>query len=82
MFKASFPVILWHGMGDNCCHSFSMGAVEQMIKKHAPGVKYIKSLMIGDSPKQDTKNGFLLPVNDQLEMVSFKVFNRKCMFYF
>lgn len=67
--QASLPVVLWHGMGDNCCHSFSMGAVEKMIQKHAPGVNYIKSLMIGDSPTQDTTNGFLLPVNDQLEMV-------------
>ena len=82
MFKASLPVVLWHGMGDNCCHSFSMGVVEERIRKHAPGVNYIKSLMIGDSPTQDTTNGFLLPVNDQLELVSFKVFNRKYMFYF
>ena len=69
-------------MGDNCCHSFSMGAVEKMIQKHAPGVNYIKSLMIGDSPTQDTTNGFLLPVNDQLEMVIFKVFYKKYIFVF
>ena len=33
----STPIVIWHGMGDNCCHSFSMGAVEKMIEKHAPG---------------------------------------------
>ena len=66
-------------MGGNC---HGMGVVEERIRKHAPGVKYIKSLMIGDSPAQDTTNGFLLPVNDQLEMVSFKIFNRKYIFVF
>ena len=55
-------------MGDNCCHSFSMGAFEKLIEKHVPGVNYIKSLMIGSSPTADTTNGFLMPVNDQIDM--------------
>ena len=55
-------------MGDNCCHSFSMGAFEKVIRKHVPGVNYIKSLMIGSSPTADTTNGFLMPVNEQIDL--------------
>ena len=45
-----------------------MGAFEKLIEKHVPGVNYIKSLMIGSSPTADTTNGFLMPVNDQIDM--------------
>ena len=45
-----------------------MGAFEKLIEKHVPGVSYIKSLMIGSSPTADTTNGFLMPVNEQIEM--------------
>ena len=65
---STLPVVLWHGMGDNCCNSFSMGAIEKMIEKYKPDIGYIKSLMLGSSPADDTKNGFLLPVNQQIEM--------------
>jgi palmitoyl-protein thioesterase len=27
------PTVLWHGMGDTCCYSFSMGAVKNAIEK-------------------------------------------------
>jgi len=26
------------GMGDNCCHSFSMGRIKQILEEHIPGV--------------------------------------------
>lgn len=62
------PVVLWHGMGDNCCHSFSMGAVSKMIREKVETVNYVKSLMIGDSETSDTSNGFLMPVFQQVEL--------------
>ena len=32
------PIVMWHGMGDNCCHSFSMGAIKKVCKYK---IKYI-----------------------------------------
>jgi len=65
---ASTPIVLWHGMGDNCCHEFSMGAIEKMIMRVVPSTHYLKSLMIGDSPAGDTTNGFLMPVPEQIQL--------------
>lgn len=65
---AGTPIVLWHGMGDNCCHEFSMGAIEKMIMRVVPSTHYLKSLMIGDSPAGDTTNGFLMPVPEQIQL--------------
>ena len=32
------PIVIWHGMGDNCCHSFSMGRIKEMLEVHIPGI--------------------------------------------
>ena len=62
--KNPIPVILWHGMGDNCCHSFSMGAIKKFIKNQIPNI-YIHSLCLGKSigdtscdQVKDTETGF------------------------
>jgi len=68
----STPIVIWHGMGDNCCHSFSMGRIKQILEEHIPGV-YVTSLMIGASPNEDTLNGFFLPVEKQIAMVCKKI---------
>lgn len=68
------PVVLWHGMGDDCCHAFSMGAIKKLIEKEIPGV-YVLSLCIGNNPDDvaqcnqvaDTMNGFLGDVNSQID---------------
>ena len=39
------PVVIWHGMGDNCCHDFSMGYIKHLLEEHLPGV-YVRSLMV------------------------------------
>ena len=44
-----------------------MGAIQQMLENHLPGV-HVHSLMIGQSPNEDTLNGFFMPVNHQIEM--------------
>ena len=41
------PVVIWHGMGDNCCHDFSMGYIKQVIEDNLPGV-YVRSLMVSE----------------------------------
>ena len=40
-----------------------------------PSVNYIKSLMIGDSPTQDTSNGFLMPVKEQVQLACQQIQN-------
>jgi len=32
------PVVIWHGMGDTCCYSFSMGMIKNELEKKLPGV--------------------------------------------
>ena len=59
------PVVLWHGMGDNCCNPLSMGAVKTMLEKELPDT-HVVSLMIGDSWVEDTSNGFFMDVNKQV----------------
>lgn len=70
--KKPTPIVIWHGMGDNCCHSFSMGRIKQILEQHIPGV-YVTSLMIGESPNEDTLNGFFMPVQKQIELVCKKI---------
>ena len=33
------PIVIWHGMGDNCCHSFSMGRIKEMLEQNIKGRK-------------------------------------------
>jgi len=68
----STPVVIWHGMGDNCCNPWSMGYVKELFEKHIPGV-YVRSLMIGGSAVADTENGFFMDVNQQVDMVCQKI---------
>ena len=35
---ATYPVVLWHGMGDTCCLPTSMGYIKKLIEKTIPGV--------------------------------------------
>lgn len=66
------PVVLWHGMGDSCCNPMSMGAIKTYIEKNLPGI-YVRSLMIGANVIEDTENGFLMNVNDQIREVCKKL---------
>ncbi|XP_075995762.1 palmitoyl-protein thioesterase 1 isoform X2 [Genypterus blacodes] len=66
--NGTVPLVLWHGMGDNCCNPFSMGAIKKMIEEEVPGIK-VTSLMIGKNVIQDTGNGFFMDVNEQVSMV-------------
>eukprot|EP01137_Pigoraptor_chileana_P009704 Opistho-2@58351 len=62
------PVVLWHGMGDNCCLPESMGSIQKMIESQVPGV-YVKSLRIGDSAAQDSENSFFMDSDAQVANV-------------
>lgn len=68
------PVVIWHGMGDNCCSPWSMGYIKEFIEKHVPEV-YVHSLEIGASVVEDTENGFFMDVNEQVEVACQKIRN-------
>lgn len=70
----STAVVLWHGMGDNCCLPFSMGSVKAAIEDDIKGA-YVVSLMIGENPADDSYNSYFLPVHKQLEMACELVSN-------
>jgi len=66
------PVVIWHGMGDTCCYSFSMGAVKKEIERLLPGI-YVYSVMIGNSIVEDELEGFISNSNDQVDFVCNQV---------
>ncbi|CAG5101142.1 Similar to PPT1: Palmitoyl-protein thioesterase 1 (Macaca fascicularis) [Cotesia congregata] len=62
------PVVLWHGMGDSCCFSFSLGAIKNIIEEEIPGI-YVKSVKIGNNVIEDVENSYFKNVNEQIEEV-------------
>lgn len=67
------PIVIWHGMGDNCCNPWSMGRVKSMLERHVGGGVYVRSLMIGGNAAADTENGFFMDVNEQVASVCRKI---------
>jgi len=65
--QGGLPVVIWHGMGDSCCNPVSMGRIKEVIEGETNG--YVLSLKIGYTVIDDTINGFLKPINKQVEMV-------------
>ncbi|EFA11379.1 palmitoyl-protein thioesterase 1 [Tribolium castaneum] len=61
------PIVMWHGMGDSCCFSFSLGAVKQKLEELLPGV-HVVSLRIGTSEVNDVENGYFLHPDKQINM--------------
>jgi len=66
------PVVIWHGMGDTCCYSFSMGAVKKEIERLLPGI-YVYSVMIGNNMLEDEIEGFISNANDQVDFLCSQV---------
>uniref|UniRef100_D2SNX5 Palmitoyl-protein thioesterase 1 n=1 Tax=Heliothis virescens TaxID=7102 RepID=D2SNX5_HELVI len=62
------PIVLWHGMGDTCCLSFSLGGIKVFLEKNIPGV-YVNSLRVGNSSIEDLENGYFMNPNKQVEYV-------------
>lgn len=62
------PIVLWHGMGDSCCFSFSLGKVQQILENAIPGV-YINSIRIGKNVVEDVENSYFGNINNQVEQV-------------
>ncbi|KAI5621514.1 palmitoyl-protein thioesterase 1 isoform X1, partial [Silurus asotus] len=68
----TIPLVMWHGMGDNCCNPLSMGAIKKMVEEDLPGI-YVVSLMIGKTVTQDTESGFFMDVNTQVAFACDKI---------
>nr|XP_039254464.1 palmitoyl-protein thioesterase 1-like [Styela clava] len=68
------PLVIWHGMGDTCCNPLSMGRIIKMVENQISGI-YVHSLQIGSTFSEDTLNGFLMPVPEQIELACSKVQN-------
>lgn len=66
------PIVLWHGMGDTCCYSFSMGAIQKMLEKQLPGV-FVYSIEVGSDLVEDELNGFFMNANHQIRYVHDKL---------
>lgn len=62
------PIVLWHGMGDSCCFSFSLGRVQQILQDQIPGV-YVSSIRIGKSVVEDVENSYFGNINEQIKYV-------------
>jgi len=65
--EGPLPVVLWHGMGDNCCNVFSMGSIKSTLEITLG--TYVHSVRIGDSAQEDTLHGFLDLVDRQVDYV-------------
>ncbi|KAI7870838.1 Alpha/Beta hydrolase protein [Spinellus fusiger] len=64
--QAYKPVVLWHGMGDNCCNEKSMGRVRTLLEDALPGV-FVYSIQLGNTPQQDQQAGFFGVVTEQIQ---------------
>ncbi|CAL1683959.1 unnamed protein product [Lasius platythorax] len=62
------PIVLWHGMGDSCCFSFSLGKIQEILQNEIPGV-YINSIRIGDNVIEDVENSYFGNINEQIQRV-------------
>lgn len=66
ILEAATPIVMWHGMGDSCCFSFSLGKMKKMLEAEIPGV-YVKSLKIGKTMIEDYESGYLVHPNKQIK---------------
>lgn len=65
IFGDPTPIVLWHGMGDTCCTSFSLGGFKLFLEENIPNV-YVNSLKIGNSSIEDFENGYFLKPDIQI----------------
>lgn len=59
------PVVMWHGMGDTCCSSGSLGKIISLLQDQIPGV-YVRSLKFGKSATDDLESGYFGQMNERV----------------
>lgn len=69
----ALPSVIWHGMGDTA-NSAGMRRMKQLIIDHTDN-DYVLSLQIGDTTQEDRRNGFLMPVFDQIQIACEQIRN-------
>lgn len=62
-------MVLWHGMGDDCCNVESMGRITALIQRHLGKDTFVHSVKIGDSINDDHNAGFFGQIDQQLDKV-------------
>ncbi|XP_012221178.1 palmitoyl-protein thioesterase 1 [Linepithema humile] len=62
------PIVLWHGMGDSCCFTFSLGKIQEILQNEIPGI-YINSIRIGNNVIEDVENSYFGNINEQIKNV-------------
>ncbi|XP_060816697.1 palmitoyl-protein thioesterase 1-like isoform X3 [Bombus pascuorum] len=62
------PVVLWHGMGDSCCFSFSLGGIKKLIENRIPNI-YVYSIRLGNNEIEDVENSYFGNINEQIQEV-------------
>ncbi len=72
--KTFLTVVLWHGMGDDCCNPDSMGRVKTLIEHEIPGV-YVYSVQVGKDKDSDHKAGFFGKIDQQVDQVCDELSN-------
>lgn len=65
LLEAVTPIVMWHGMGDSCCFSFSLGKMKKMFEAEISGV-YVKSLKIGRNMVEDYESGYFVHPDKQI----------------
>jgi palmitoyl-protein thioesterase len=66
--EPQLPIVLWHGMGDSCCASWSIGAVATHLQTVLPGT-FVHSINTGQGAAADTWSSYYGNVNTQVEAV-------------
>jgi len=69
------PVVLYHGMGDTCCFSFSLGAFSKTLKHLLGDDVYVKSIRIGKNVIEDYESGYFVHPNKQVEEACRQIAN-------
>lgn len=72
LVESMTPVVIWHGMGDNCCLPFSMGHIKSEIEDAAKNIGddvFVYSIMIGSNVIEDEFEGFFGNMNNQVTQV-------------
>ncbi|XP_029040194.1 palmitoyl-protein thioesterase 1 isoform X1 [Osmia bicornis bicornis] len=66
--SSSLPVVLWHGMGDSCCFSFSLGAIKKLIEATVPNI-YVYSIRIGNNEIEDVEHSYFGNINQDIQEI-------------
>ncbi|KAI8973197.1 palmitoyl protein thioesterase [Mycotypha africana] len=61
------PVVLWHGMGDDCCNPESMGRITELLKEHISNDVFVHSVKVGNTINDDHKAGFFGKIAEQVD---------------